>query len=215
MTDLQGAIEVDGCRDQPSKQSGANRGAAPLPVDIEFVVSWAVARSGRLPWDNARDTELMFDQGLTAKLRRRPPSDWQLSQALAGVRRERRPLRPMMVPSGDAERVIAAIKRLPAAAASTVLICGRGKIRPDCMLGIVPVRVPRLVRCKKRHQLVTRMFWEPRDPASIRAARDIYAAWHAAMRRLVDELQGTLDAWQINGFAAPARPWEGEAARCA
>lgn len=212
MTDLLGAIALDGCQGQPSKPSSIERGG-PLRVDIEFVVQWAVARSGRLPWDNARDSELMFDQGLTAKLRRRPPADWQLSQALAGLRRERRPLPAMMVPSGDAERVIAAIKRLPPAAASTVLICARGKIRPDCMLGVEPARVPREVRCKKRHKLVTRMFWEPCDPASIRAARDTYAAWHAAMRRLVDDLWGALDAWQINGFAAPARPWEGSAAR--
>lgn len=206
MADVLGGNVLDRCPSQPSKGSRSG----PLPVDIEFVVQWAVARSGRLPWDNARDAELMFDQGLTARLRRRPPADWLTATLTAGLRRERRPLPAIMRPSGDAELVIAAIKRLPPAAAQTVLVCARAKIRPDCMLGVEPVRVPRQVRSKRRHKLVTRMAWEPCDPSSIRAAREGYQAWHAAMRCLAEQLRGALEAWQINGFGAPARPWEGE-----
>lgn len=179
------------------------------PVDIEVLVQWAVARSGRLPWDRTRDRELMFDQGLTAKPRHRLPASWVLAEACAGLRHNGRALPALMRPGPDAERVIEAVKRLDPATAATILCCARSKIRPDCMVGVEPRRVPRRVRSKKRHKAVTRMFWYPCDPAAICAARAIYARWHAGMMALLAALRGRLEAWNINGFGAAAQPWEG------
>lgn len=186
---------------------------APRPVDIEVLVQWAIARSGRLPWDNARDTQLMFDQGLTARPRRRPPSSWVIAEACAGVSHQGRPLRAVMRPGPDAERVIAAIRHLPPAAAATVISCARGKIRPDCMVGVEAKRVAVVMSWRKGkrrggHRPIVKMQWDPCAPEAICLARATYERWHAALTSLSLTLEGGLDAWQINGFAAPARPWD-------
>lgn len=182
----------------------------PRPVDIEALLQWAIARSGRLPWDRTRDQELAFDRGHTAQLRRRPPASWVLAEACAGVRVAGRPLPVMMQPGPDAELVLLAVRRLgDPAVAGVVIACARAKIRPDCMLGVEPRRVERPLSWRKarRGQPRVRMVWEPCDPAAIRAAREVYRRWHAALGRLADELRGALDEWQINGLAAPAEPW--------
>lgn len=185
--------------------------ARPMPIDIEFLVQWAVARSGRLPWDRTRDRELMFDQGLTAKPRHRMPSSWVLAEACAGLRHNSRALPAIMRPGPDAERVIEAIKRLNPSTAANILACARAKIRPDCMLGIEPRRVPRSYRGRKSHRRAIRMEWEPCTPEAICAARAIYMQWHVGMTALAECLRGGLEAWDINGFRAPAQPWEGGA----
>lgn len=181
---------------------------AARPVDIEILVQWAIARSGRLPWDNARDTQLMFDQGLTARPRRRPPSSWIIAEACAGVSYQGRPVRAVMRPGPDADRVIAAIRALPPAAAATVISCARGKIRPDCMVGVVARRVPVERHNRRTHRKGLRMVWQPCAPEAICLARATYERWHAALTSLSLTLKGGLDAWQVNGFAAPARPWD-------
>jgi hypothetical protein len=182
-------------------------------ADIEVVVQWAVARSGRLPWDNARDQELSFDRGLTVRPKRRAPGSWALAEACAGLTYQGRPLKAVMHPGPDADRVLAAIRRLDPAAAATVLSCARAGIRPDCMLGIEPRRVAvvlswRKGRRKGGHRPIVKMQWEPCAPEAICLARATYERWHAAMRVLSIALKGTLEAWEINGFAAPLRPWE-------
>lgn len=181
-------------------------------IDVEFLVQWAVARSGRLPWDRTRDRELAFDRGLTAKYRRRPPANWSLAAACAGIRIEGRAVPALMQPGPDVVRVIEAIKRLDGGVAEVVIACARAKRRPDWFEGIEPQRVARTIYPRRRngrlaHRQVTLMVWSPCDPGKIRAARQVYAAWHAALGRLAGELDGRLDAWQVNGFRAPASPW--------
>jgi hypothetical protein len=191
----------------PQTVRGASR-----PLDVELVVQWAIARSGRLPWDRARDRELAFDQGLSARPRRRPPTSWALASACAGIRLEGRPTPAIMQPGPDAELVIEAIKALEGGAAEIVIACARGRCRPDWFEGVEPRQVER----PRKHQRGANCghhgsTWSPCSPAQIRAARDRYRCWHAALGRLASVLAGRLEAWEINGPAAPAEPWEGRA----
>jgi hypothetical protein len=183
-----------------------------LPIDIERLVQWAVARSGKLPWDRTRDRELAFDRGLTARHRRRPRTIWLLAEATAGLSFGRGRSAPArMTPSPDAEQVFAAIKRLDPAVVASVIACARSKIRPDWMPGVEPKLVPREVSRKHkrghRRKLQVRLVWEPCDPAVVRAVRDQYGRWHKALSTLLSALRGALDGWELTGFEAPSEPW--------
>ena len=182
-------------------------GPARSPIDIEALVSWAVRRSGALPWGGTRDRELMFDQGLTAKAKRKPHVDWATAEACAGIAFNGRPIRSRMTPGPDGARVLLAIGMLDPAAAALVLACGRGGIRPDWMPGVEPRLVAKSKRCRKGHRRRLAAVWEPCSPEAIRLARDAYRRWHAALTRLADQLDGALDVWEIAGFAAPGEPW--------
>lgn len=199
---------ADSCRENRLQTVGERR-----PLDVEFVLQWAIARSGRLPWDRTRDRELAFDGGLTARPRRRPPANWTLAAACAGIRVEGRATPAMMRPGDDAELVIAAIRQQAGGEAEIVIACARAKRRPDWFEGVLPQQVERPLswrRARPGQKRVT-LAWQPCSPAEIRAARERYCRWHAALVRLAHSLSGRLEAWEINGPAAPAEPWIGEA----
>lgn len=180
------------------------------PIDIEALVYWALSRTGRLPWDRARDKELAFDRGVTAKPRTAPPGNWALAEACAGLKLgNNRPLPAHIDPGPDAHRVLAAIRALDPKSASLVLACGRTQIRPDWMEGIEPRQVEKRRswrRCKGGQSRI-RLVWEPCHPDAIRAAHESYTRWHEALITLAFRLRDGLDGWQINGLAAPAEPW--------
>lgn len=178
------------------------------PIDAEALITWALKRSGRLPWTCIRDAELSFDQGLTARPRRPPDVSWTIAEACAGLRFSGRGARPLMDPGPDAVRVLAAIGMLEPAAAALVIACGRAGIRPDWMQGVVPRQVPgRRKRCRKKHRKITVMVWEPCSPESLRAARDDYRRWRAGVATVARQLENALEAWEIAGIFAPVDPW--------
>jgi len=178
------------------------------PIDAEALVTWALRRSGRLPWANARDRELAFDKGLSAKPRTRLLGDWGLAAACAGLSVGVRALySPMMEPGPDAALVLMAIGRLEPAIAALVIACGRAGIRPDWMPGVEPRPVERTRRSRRRHRKVVCVAWEPCSPESLRAARAAYQHWHSGVRLLAMLLAGALESWEICGFAAPSEPW--------
>jgi hypothetical protein len=146
------------------------------------------------------------------KPRKRAHVTWLEAEAMAGIRFEGKAPPALMRPGPDAELVIAAIKHLDAAIAATIFACARAKIRPDCMIGVVPKRVAKASygykrNGKRRGRPVITMVWDV-DPRAICRARDHYLAWHAALTRLISELQDRLSGFRINGFSAPTSPWE-------
>lgn len=182
------------------------------PVDIEHLIQWAVSRTGRLPWEGTRDVDLFFDRGLTAKPRRRPPGNWIIAAACAGMRfGSGRVMAPKMVPGGDAERVIAEIKALPADQAALVLRHGRQRSRPDWMEGIEPRRVERRIypkrRGKRTHRPVVIWIWEPEPPTVVAAARAAYRSWHDGLATVAARLDGQLDRWSPRGPVVLREPW--------
>lgn len=185
-----------------------------LSVDIEWMVTYALARSGRLPWSRPGDQALSYDRGLTARPRRRAPGSWALAEACAGLRiGAGREVPATMTPSGDVAIVIEAIKRLHPRAASLILACGRAHIRPDYTVEgrVEPTKVLKSVKCRKRKRRIDRMVWDV-DPEAIRAARAAYTAWHDGLHHLTLLLAGRLSGFRINGLSAPAEPWR-EAAK--
>lgn len=213
-----GIFGLDGCPgNRPATVQARQDVVVRRVVDIEMLLQWALARTGRLPWCGVQERELAFDRGCTARPRRREQAGWALAEACAGLRLGNgRPLPAMMEPGPDALRVLAAVRRLDdPQIAGVVVACARARIRPDWMPGVEPAQVRRWVRCRKRHRAVVRLVWEPCDPAAIRAARELYAGWQRALLRLAAELDGQLDGWRINGLAAPAAPWRDTVAKIA
>lgn len=178
-----------------------------IGVDAESLLQWAVERTGRLPWHGIRDMELSYNQGLTARPRRRPIVEWEIAEACAGIRHNGRPLLATRTPSGDAETVLSAIKHLDPAIAAIVIACARSKIRPDWMEGVVPIQVKQHKRHRTKHRRVTVLVWKPCDPQMVLAARDVYSRWHHAVSGICDVLNGMLEEWEITGFVAPQEPW--------
>jgi hypothetical protein len=179
-------------------------------VDIEELLQWALARTGRLPWrrDNWRELTL---NPYTAQLRRRPPGNWSLAVACAGTSFSLGTGAPAMrIPGSDAELVMLAIAGLgDPVLCEIVRGCARSRIRPDWRPGIVPRRVARMERSRRSHRRVQRLYWVPCSPDEVRAARDAYSRWHAALLRLSRALNGRLSEWQIIGLGAPGEPWSG------
>ena len=205
---------------------------SPLParevisLDIELILQWALTQTGHLPWSRDRDTDLMFDKGLTAKPRKRPPINWTIAMACAGLKLgTERPLPATMTPSGDAEIIIEAVKRLPSRQASLILACARAQIRPDWTVnGHAEARrhekscwekksVPQKKGWSKKWKKARvgrphlKVWYDP-TPEAICAARDAYTLWHDGICHLMTELRGHLSRFKINGFSAPERPWE-------
>ena len=187
----------------------------PQPIDIEKLLQWAVARSGRLPWLRDGWRELSMNRGLTARPRKREFVGWEQAQVYAlTVSGRGRPLPARMIPGPDAQRVLAAIQALDdPATAAVVLACARAKIHPDWMPGIEPKRVLRPVyghkrNRKRRGRPVMVPTWEPCSPSDVRAARTAYSQWHKALSEIADRLDGQLAAWRIDGIAADSAPWE-------
>lgn len=203
---------IDKVRDENRDASGTRvpeLSRQKTPIDIEALLQWAVARSGRLPWvrDDYRSLTL---NPYSAQPRRRPVTSWTLAIACAGQRLFVGAGTPAtMIPGADAERVLQAIAGLgDPALCETVRVCARARIRPDWMEGIEPRRVAKRIRCRRQHRLVTKWVWEPHSPEQIRAARDAYARWHRALLTLSEKLRDDLNDWHINGLAAPAAPWD-------
>lgn len=181
--------------------------AAKAAIDIEALLSWAIAQSGHLPWHGVSERELMYDHGYTV-VPRHCSREYRGGGAVLA-----------RATDDDAATVIAAIKGLDGAIAAVVIACARSGIRPDWMAGVEPRLVPRSAyaktRGKKRHRRAVQMVWVPCHPDAIRAAREIYQRWHLALQRLMSELAGELGAWEINAFSAPAEPWAVDAQQAA
>ncbi len=189
--------------------------SGPQPIDIELACQWAISRSGRLPWLRTNPRELEMNQGLTMRPRKRPLTSWAMAEACAGLTLRGRAMPAMKTPGADASLIINAIMELKdTAAAATVIACARGKIRPDWMPGVVPRVVMRpsygrKKNKKRRGRPIMIPHWTPCTPGELKAAREIYSAWHSALLQLVERLQaGDLQEWIITGLAAPATPWE-------
>lgn len=129
----------------------------------------------------------------------------------------------------DAERLHRAVLRIARAdmlAALLVVRFGRDGAPPDWRTTeprplAVPAEGPGRVRHKVEETRETLpsgravrvswcplVYWPPRE--YVDTTRAEYAAWHAAMMRLLGELMvgPPLDGFLLSGFAAPARPWE-------
>ena len=188
-------------------------------IDIERAAQWAVEATGPLPWDRTPERELAFDQGLTARPRRRARGNWALAEACAGLRLNTgRALPARRTPGSDAELILDAIRRLDPKTAATILACARGKTRPDWMQGVEPVQVEKKQswrKVKKGHPRSRKIWIDPLTgkrchPDEIRAAREVYTRWHAGLTALARALDGKLSGFIINGLSAPASPWERE-----
>lgn len=169
------------------------------PVDIEWLLQWAE------------------DQSIAPRLRVPSPRELTLNPYDVHVRGVSNVFCGAGVPveggryAGDidAERVLAALERLDPFTLAIVRVNARRGGRPDCMAGVEPRLVPVLRRSKKKHRKVAAGHrWEPCSPQAICAARELYGRWHAALQRLAATLDGQLIGFSINGFAAPAAPWE-------
>jgi hypothetical protein len=183
------------------------------PIAIEELLQWAVAQSGRLPWRRDTEDELSMNRGLTARPKKSERVPWTGAGVMiftVGNRRQGPFAR--RTPSSDAAVVLEAIKSLEATVAASVLACARGKIRPDWMEGVEPYVVMRPLyghkrNRKRRGRPVMVPEWKPCSPAEVKAAREVYARWHQALRRLNDRLQGNLDGWWLTDNFPPLEPW--------
>jgi hypothetical protein len=190
----------------------------PAPIDIERLVWWALGRGrpGGLPWRD--EAVLSFDRGLTARPRRKPRGNWTLVFAGAGTVQGQAPRRVVLdaIPDGDAARVVAAVKALPAAASALVIRHGRSHTRPGWTERIetaaptwaAPGRPTIRYADPYRRAL-------PYCPLRIAVSEVVteaaicrYEAWWGGLAALRRELDGQLARWRISGFAAPERPWE-------
>lgn len=197
---------------QAEAPEGISPPRPPQPVDIEDLLQWALSRSGRLPWRRDDDRELTLNP-YDARPKRRDKIGWATAEVYAlTINGRTRVLAPRLrVPGADAERVMVAIAMLGDSALSEqVRACARSRIRPDWMPGVVPVRVEDSRRCRRKHKRMRRFRWSPCSPEDVRAAREAYARWHAALCRLATELDGELAGWRVEGPAAPAAPWLGD-----
>lgn len=169
------------------------------PIDAEYLLQWAIERSGRLPWAGVSDKDLAFDHGWTARPRRGTP-EYHAA-----------PLTLRCTPSDDANSVLDAIKALEPAAALSVAACARNKMRPNWLPGVVPERVATTIyrrkRGKKRHRGSITMIWHPCDPLTLEAAHVAYTRWHDAVTSIADLLKGQLGNFEIRTFLAPEAPW--------
>jgi hypothetical protein len=186
--------------------------SVPPPADIEFLVQWALSKTGNLPWSRTRDRELAFDKGLTVKPRKRPPVNWTIAVACAGMHLVVPPLPARLTPSGDAETILSALKTLPPRQASLLLACARAKIRPDWTVNghAEPVRHQKKSWKKKKGKRPGRpqlRHWYDPSPEAICAAREAYRLWYEGLLALMALLEGRLSGFRINGIAAPQTPW--------
>lgn len=204
------SAETGGFPQQSADEISATVLKKPVSVDVEWLLQWAVGQTGNLPWSRDRDCELAFDRGLTVKPRKREHGSWAIAEACAGLRfGGTRPLPARMHPTGDAEKILAEIMKLDGRTASTIIACARSKIRPDWMPGVeAKMTVVGSRRCKKRHKRIPVMDWRPCRPEAIRAAREVYTRWHAALIAMMGNLDGRLSGFRINGLSAPANPWQ-------
>lgn len=183
------------------------------PIDIEALLQWAVARSGRLPWRRDHPSELSMNRGITARPRKSEKIGWATAGIMVvTVSGRRQGSIVMRRPGPDAALVIDAIMRLEPAVAAVVLACARSRIRPDWMDGVVPQRVMRPIYGYKRNRRrrgrpLMAPAWHPCSPADVQAARDSYTRWHMALLALVEDVGGTLASWRITGCDVPATPW--------
>lgn len=175
------------------------------PIDVEHLLHWAYGETGILPWRGVSERALMFDRGYTVI-----PKGCALSYAGGET------LLRCDVPD-DAALVIAAVDALPFGVRQVVKACALQQIRPAWLERVEPRLVEHRVswrkgrrKGKKRgHRAHVERVWEPCSPETIRAVREVYADWHAALMRLQCELSGRLSGFEIKGFAAPSTPWCG------
>lgn len=185
---------MDGClANRPATVRGGR------PIDIERLLQWAEAQSiaPRLRVPSARELTIN-------------PYDVHVRGVCNVFRGAGVPVEGGRYAADiDAERVLAAVDRLDPFTRSIVRVNARGGRRPDWMEGVTPRRVPVYRRCKKRHRKAAAGHrWEPCSPQAICASRELYGRWHATLGRLAAALDGQLICFRINGFAAPAAPWE-------
>lgn len=174
------------------------------PIDIEHLLHWAYGQTGILPWRGVSARALMFDHGYTVIPK-------GCGRAFAGGE-----LLLERAVDDDAAFVIAAVDTLPFEIRQVVKACALQQIRPSWMAGIEPRLVERRVSWRKRsrkkdrrkgHRSHVERVWEPCSPETIRAVREVYAEWHAALGRLRSDLAGRLSGFEIKGFAASSTPW--------
>lgn len=191
-------------------------------VSVEMLLRWAFApgRDGGAAW--RVDAGLAFDQGLTARPRRRAAGSWTLAEACAGMRFGRGPALDMgATADADAVLVASAVAALPGAVAERVRAHARAGSRPDWLdtekrlEGVFTAnrpgaRVGKVEWTNNRHkkvqfcrlQLVIR-----RDltDASKRRWRD----WRGALAEIDRRLAGRLARWELNGYLPIEDPWKG------
>lgn len=175
-------------------------------TDIERLLQWAYAQTTYVSYHNASARGLSFNHGYSAipKGCHNRFEGAELSLTL------------LSASADDAKVVIAAVEALDPWSASIVSRCAKKGNRPDCFIGVeayevevktYPKRKGRKGKRRKVHKAVITKRWEPCHPAAIRASREIYGRWHAALSRLAIQLHGRLTDWSISGFAAPEAPW--------
>lgn len=194
-----------------------------IAIDIETLLQQVVAEDQGLSWRRDGERELAFDRGLTVKPRKRPHVGWIEAAASAGATLKIPPGRGAVMArtqgDPDVAAVNAALDRLDAWTRSIITANARAKRRPDWMEGVEPKLVEKKTwsrkarrkgkrRGRRKDQPVIVQRWEPCDPRAICATREIYSRWHAGVTRMMGMLEGELWRYKINGFAAPATPWE-------
>jgi hypothetical protein len=187
-------------RDQAELVSGSQTEAGARTMDIEHLLQWAIAQTGYLPWRGVDERDLEYNFGFNAI-----PSGARLD-----FRRGGPALR--LAANDDVNAVIAAVKALEPRVAAAVIACARRQIRPECFVGREPLKVSRMVRQKtkkgkrKHRKRLSIMVWDI-DPATVKLARQQYEAWHAALTRIAQRLDGQLKAFRVTLPEAPQCPW--------
>jgi hypothetical protein len=166
--------------------------------DIEHILIWAFGQTSYVRHENHTERGAAFNHGYDAVPR---GCHGLFAGGTTSVTLRRNGM-------ADAAIIVEAVEQLDPYSRSLVTRCAKSGSRPDCMVGVEPVRVPITKRSKRGHRRrVVGSRWEPCDPRAITVAREIYSRWHAAVSRLGDLLIGKLTDWQVTGFRAPLEPW--------
>jgi hypothetical protein len=181
-------------------------GSAVMPAvrqgDIEHILIWAFGQTSYVRHESHTDRGALFNHGYDAVPR---GGHGLFAGGTTSVTLRRNGM-------ADAAAVVEAVEKLDPYSRSIVTRCAKSGARPDCMLGIDPVRVPVTKRSRKGHRRrVVGSRWEPCDPKAICVAREIYSRWHAAVARLCEAMESKLSGWHITGFRAPKEPWTQDA----
>lgn len=165
--------------------------------DIELVLRWAFSQTSYVRCESATDRGLLFNHGYSAV----PAGCHGLyAGGVTAVVLRRNGM-------ADAATIVEAVERLDPYTRSLVTRCAQKGVRPDCMLGAEPVRVPVTKRSKRGHRRVVGSRWHPCRPETVQATREVYSRWHVTVGRLAADLSGKLSGWRITGFFAEAEPW--------
>jgi hypothetical protein len=166
------------------------------PIDIEALLHWALTQPVYQPFRGVSDRALMMNYGFTA-IPKGAGGSYAGGDALLRYPAQQ-----------DATTIIAAINALDGWSRAIIRVNAIAAIRPDCMIGVQPRRLPVRKRCGKKHRkVVVGHRWDPVSPATLVTIREIYTTWWRAVDRLRGHLADQLNDWQITGFLAPEQPW--------